>query len=57
MNEKIDDTILASCGYTIAWSTGFGREYNSTTGSLYDLNRIRIHGDTKVEFFDEILKK
>lgn len=56
MNESIDGSILKDCGYTIAWSTGFWRDYNTSTGSLFNINRIRIQNETKKEFFDEIEK-
>lgn len=57
MNKELDEKILHNCGYEIAWSTGFWREYNSSTWGLFDLNRIRIHGSTPAKIYDMLLGK
>lgn len=56
INKLIDERILNECGYSIAWSTWFGRDYNSSTWSLFNLNRIRIHSGTKKDFFDQLVQ-
>ena len=55
MSEKSKE-ISEKCGYTLAWSTGFGTDWNPSNPSRYDINRIRIHNYTTTEIFDEALK-
>lgn len=47
--------ILKECWYTIAWSTWYGHTYWTLTGSVYDMNRVRIHSSTTVEDLEGIL--
>ncbi len=57
INPELDEIIAKKCGYTLGWSTSFGDDYNSHTGSIYDLNRTRISSDTDPSFFDRILSR
>ena len=49
--------VANTCGYTLAWSTQFGNDYNDHTGSLYTINRVRIRPETDPRFFDTLLSK
>jgi peptidoglycan/xylan/chitin deacetylase (PgdA/CDA1 family) len=56
------DTIISpiaaeKCGYKIAWSTRYGKEYNIQSESPYTMNRVRISSGTESIFFDMILSK
>jgi peptidoglycan/xylan/chitin deacetylase (PgdA/CDA1 family) len=57
VNPEIDEITAKKCGYMLAWSTSFGSDYNGHTGSLYDLNRIRITSSADSRFFDTILER
>ncbi len=57
INPDIDEKVAASCGYTLGWSTSFGKDFWSSWSNLYDLNRIRIQSDTDPHFFDLFLEK
>lgn len=48
--------ILEWCGYTLAWSTGFGKEWNPKNPSRYDINRIRMHNTTSIDHFKRTLE-
>lgn len=43
---KHSEKYLEECGYSLAWSTGFGEMLNWDTFKPYRLNRVRIHHDT-----------
>jgi peptidoglycan/xylan/chitin deacetylase (PgdA/CDA1 family) len=57
LNPIIALPTAKKCGYTLAWSTGFGTDYNSHTGSIYAINRTRIFSETDPHFYDIILEK
>lgn len=57
INPIIDIDVAQKCGYRLAWSTSFGSDYNEHTGSIYDLNRVRVHADTSPDFFEKLYKK
>ncbi len=57
MNPALSEKVSKECGYTLAWSTRYGSDYNSATRSLYEINRIRISSDTEASFFDHLLSK
>lgn len=42
---------LKECGYTLAWSTGFGKMLDWNHLEPYILNRVRIHHDTGPKMF------
>ncbi len=46
-----------NCGYTLAWSTQFGTDYNDHTGSLFAINRIRMNSETDPHFFEALISK
>lgn len=49
--------IARECGYSLAWSTGLGTKWNPTNPSRYDINRIRIHHDTTIDIFAELIQE
>jgi peptidoglycan/xylan/chitin deacetylase (PgdA/CDA1 family) len=53
----LDGPIAEKCGYTLAWSTSFGTDWNAHSGSLYSLNRRRISADTDPHVFEKWLEK
>lgn len=57
INPTIDESIAKKCGYKLAWSTSFGNSYDSHTGSIFDINRIRINSETDPHFFDVFLNE
>lgn len=55
--SKYSKQISQQCGYQIAWSTGFGTNWDSKNPSKYDINRIRIHSTTTVELFRRMINE
>ncbi|MFZ4461734.1 MAG: polysaccharide deacetylase family protein [Patescibacteria group bacterium] len=46
--------LLKECGYSLGFSTGFGKSWQEST-SLLDLNRIRVYPESKPKYFDKYL--
>lgn len=48
--------LVQECGYSLAWSTGFGKNWNPKNPSRFDINRNRIHSTTTIELFKKLSK-
>jgi peptidoglycan/xylan/chitin deacetylase (PgdA/CDA1 family) len=57
INQSSSMQNLKSCGYTLAWSTSFGKEkkFVVPNGDRLQINRIRIGHDTQASFFWDLL--
>ncbi len=46
---------LKKCGYTLGWSTQFGKTFDLAWANNGKINRIRIGRETKPEYFESLL--
>lgn len=56
LNHEFDTAIEKKCGYSLTWSTGFGKNYDRAHPSFLELNRTRIHSDTPPDFYEKYIE-
>ncbi len=55
MNASGSTQNLKTCGYTIAWTTSFGRDFDMRNPHFSEINRIRVGRDDGKAFFEKYL--
>ena len=53
---KNSEKFLKECGYSLAWSTNFGKNFDWNHPNFYNMNRVRVDHDTGTRFFENHAK-
>ena len=53
---KNSEKFLKECGYSLAWSTNFGKNFDWNHPNFYNMNRVRVDHDTGPRFFENHAK-
>ena len=57
MNASGSTENLRTCGYTLAWTTSFGKDFDIHDPHLSEINRIRVGRDDGEEFFAKYITR